>query len=92
MTSLPTVLSPAFGVGVDVRSIERELSAQFKAAADEYLRVTLLFASTPQAPYAQYRLGEAYLKLGDQSSANAALASPSAERSAFNPNRASATG
>jgi TolA-binding protein len=45
---------------------------QFKPALDEYLRVTLLFASTPSAPYAQYRLGDTNQKLGDASAANAA--------------------
>jgi hypothetical protein len=35
--------------------------------------VTVLFGSSPQAPYAQYRLGEAYLKLSDTAAANAAF-------------------
>jgi TolA-binding protein len=45
----------------------------FKNARDEYLRVTILFASTPRAPYAQYRLGETLLKLGDTAAANSAF-------------------
>jgi TolA-binding protein len=46
---------------------------QYKAAVEEYLRVTLLFHSSAEAPYAQYRMGESYLKLGDTPSANGAF-------------------
>ena len=35
--------------------------------------MTVLFGATPQAPYAQYRLGEAYLKQGDTTAANGAF-------------------
>jgi TolA-binding protein len=45
----------------------------YKAAGEEYLRVTVLFHSSTQAPYAQYRIGETYLKLGDTGSASGAF-------------------
>jgi len=45
---------------------------QFKTAVEEYLRVTVLFHSTPSAPYAQFRIGEIALKQGDAGSANSA--------------------
>jgi tetratricopeptide (TPR) repeat protein len=46
---------------------------QFKSAVDEYLRVTMLFGSSSQAPYAQFRIGECSLKLGDTAAANSAF-------------------
>ncbi len=45
----------------------------YKAALEEYLRVTMLFHTSSQAPYAQYRIGETYLKLGDTPSASGAF-------------------
>src|SRR5262249_48392709 len=45
----------------------------FKNARDEYLRVTMLFSTTPRAPYAQYRLGETLMKLGDTAAAASAF-------------------
>jgi len=45
----------------------------YKVALEEYLRVTMLFHTSSQAPYAQYRIGETYLKLGDTTSAGAAF-------------------
>jgi TolA-binding protein len=47
--------------------------AQYKLALEEYMRVTVLFPNSGEAPYAQYRTGESYLKLGDASSANNAF-------------------
>src|SRR5439155_26747274 len=46
---------------------------QYKSAVDEDLRVTVPLGSTTPAPYAQYRLGETYLKLGDTTAANSAF-------------------
>jgi cellulose synthase operon protein C len=45
---------------------------QYKVAREEYLRVTLLFESTPSAPYAQFRLGDTCTKLGDTMAAQGA--------------------